>query len=63
MRHNILTLTYKGNHPYKFILLRIGATILSVLLAPIIIPYIVYKMDYEKDIDCDVCHDLLNRDL
>jgi hypothetical protein len=63
MRDNILTLTYKGNHRYTFILLRIGATILSVLLAPIIIPYIVYNMDYEKDIDCDVCHDLLNRDL
>jgi len=44
MRHNILTLTYKINHPYKFVLLRIGATILSVLLAPIIIPYIIYKM-------------------
>ena len=32
MRHTIQTLAYKENHPYKFTLLRIGATILVITI-------------------------------
>lgn len=42
MRDNILTLSYKAQHPIKYHLIRIGATLLVVLLAPIIIPYLLY---------------------
>ena len=42
MRDNILTLGYRAQHPIKYHLIRIGATLLVVLLSPLIIIYLSY---------------------
>jgi len=42
MRDNVLTLSYKAQHPIKYRLIRIGATLLVVLLSPLIIIYLSY---------------------
>lgn len=42
MRDNLLTLTWKAQHPIKYKLMKAGAWVLAILLLPLILTYFTY---------------------
>ena len=55
MRDNLLTLTWKAQHPIKYKLLKAGAWVLAILLLPFILTYftyIIWRDNNEKSYAC-----------